>query len=127
MSTSNQHAAHDEGQPTDVADQRAETAHAGMAGPTPSMPAVPEPMVRGALRGALIGGAIGAVVLAPAALIPFGGIDAVIRLVIVVIVGAVGGSAAGAVFFGGAVAETENPESDGDDSVVPDAMHQHRR
>lgn len=110
----------------DVDEQREETAAAGMAGPTPSMPAVPEPMTRGALRGAALGGLIGAAVLSPASAIAFGGLDFVVRLVIVLIVGAVAGGAAGAVFFAGAVAETENPESDGDDSVVPDSMHRQR-
>lgn len=111
---------------SDVDEQREETAAAGMAGPTPSMPAIPEPMTRGALRGAAIGGLIGAVVLSPASAIAFGGLDFVVRLVIVLIIGAVAGSAAGAVFFGGAVAETENPESAGDESVVPDSMHRQR-
>lgn len=104
----------------DIAAQRAETGAAGTVGP--DLSAIPEPMTRGLVRGSIVGGVIGAVALAPLALIDIGDLAVLVRLVIVMIIGAVAGSTVGAVFFGGAVAELEDDDSAGDASVVPDAM-----
>ncbi len=126
-STSNDHAAHHaahhDPHPPTVDEQRDETARAGGVGP--SLPAMPEPMTRGAGRGALIGAFVGALLLSPIAAIPFGGVEVGVRLLIVVMIGLVAGAAAGAVFFGGAVSELENPESDGDRDLVPEQVRKH--
>ena len=70
-----------------------------------------------------VGAVVGALVLLPLAFIPMLDMDLLVRVVIALVVGAVAGAAVGAVFFGGAVAEAENEDSSGDESVVPDQMH----
>ena len=42
------------------------------------------------------------------------------RILIALIVGAAAGAAVGSVFFGGAVAESESEDSEGDESVIPE-------
>lgn len=94
------------------------------AGATPTFPALPSPMGRGLLGGIVIGGVIGAIVLSPLALFTMGDLSWIARLAIVMVIGAVAGSAAGAVFFGGATAEIEDDEpATGDPSVVPKQIH----
>lgn len=109
----------------DVAAQRAETGAAGTVGPSTS--ALPDSMTRGLWRGGAVGAVVGALILLPLALIPILDLTAGARVVTAVVVGAVAGAAVGAVFFGGAVAETESEDNEGDDSVVPDAMHRTSR
>ncbi len=108
-----------------VDDQRAETGVSGTVGP--STPAIPDAMSRGLWRGGVIGAVIGAIVLTPVALIPMADLSLIARLVIVWVVGIAGGAALGSVFFGGAVAEVEDADSDGDDVVVPSSMHREHR
>lgn len=105
----------------DVDAQRAETGAAGTVGPSTSP--LPNSMSRGLWRGGALGAVIGALVLLPLAFIPMLDMDLLVRVVIALVVGAAAGAAVGAVFFGGAVAEAENEESSGDESVVPDQMH----
>ncbi len=105
-----------------VDSQRAETGVSGTVGP--STAAIPDSMSRGLWRGSVIGAVVGALVLTPVAFIPMFDLAILAKLVIVWVIGAAGGAAVGAVFFGGAVAETEDVvESDGDEHVVPSAMH----
>ncbi len=105
-----------------VDSQRAETGVSGTVGP--STAAIPDSMSRGMWRGSLIGAVVGALVLTPVAFIPMFDLAVLAKLIIVWVVGAAGGAAIGAVFFGGAVAETEDVvDSDGDDQVVPTQMH----
>ena len=105
-----------------VDSQRAETGVSGTVGP--STAAIPDSMSRGLWRGSVIGAVIGAIVLTPVAFIPMFDLAIIVRLVIVWAVGIAGGAAIGAVFFGGAVAETEDVvDSEGDDEVVPAQMH----
>lgn len=93
---------------------------ADSTGVTPTFPALPSPMGRGLLGGIVIGAVIGAIVLAPLSLFSMGSLSWPARLAIVALIGAVAGSAAGAVFFGGATAEVEDDEpATGDPSVVP--------
>lgn len=108
----------------DVAEQRAEVNRGGTVGPSTS--SLPEPMARGLWRGGAIGALVGAVVLLPLAALPIADLALGVKLIIMVVVGIAAGGAFGGVFFGSAVAETEDPESDGDDSVVPDQMHRRR-
>ncbi len=105
----------------DVDAQRAETGAAGAVGPSTSP--LPNSMSRGLWRGGALGAVVGALVLLPLAFVPMLDMDLVVRVVIALVVGATAGAAVGAVFFGGAVAEAENEESSGDESVVPDQMH----
>lgn len=105
----------------DVETQRAETGVAGTVGP--STPALPNSMTRGLWRGGALGAVVGALVLLPLALIPILDLTIWARVVTAVVVGAAAGAAVGAVFFGGAVAESESEGTEGDESVVPDAMH----
>jgi hypothetical protein len=105
-----------------IAEQRAETGGSGTVGP--SVAALPDSMSRGLWRGGFAGAVVGAVLLTPLAFIPFLDMPVLARLVIVWVVGAAAGAAAGAVFFGGAVAETESEDNDyGDEGLVPDQMH----
>lgn len=105
-----------------VAEQRAETGGSGTVGP--SVAALPDSMSRGLWRGGFTGAVVGAAILTPLAFIDFFDLPLIGRLLIVWIVGAAAGSAAGAVFFGGAVAETESEDNDyGDEGLVPDQMH----
>lgn len=114
-----------------VDEQRAETGASGTVGP--STPALPDSMSRGLWRGGFAGAVVGAVVLTPLALIPFFDMPLFGRLLLVWVVGVAAGAAAGAVFFGGAVAESETEESEATADVVPDQMrrdqgdHQHLR
>ena len=101
--------------------QRAETGVSGTIGP--STAAIPDSMSRGLWRGTVIGAVIGAIVLTPVAFIPMFDLAILGKLVIVWVVGLAGGATIGSVFFGGAVAETEDVDSDGDDHVVPSQMH----
>ena len=105
----------------DVDAQRAETGVAGTVGPSAS--ALPNSMSRGLWRGGAIGAVVGAVVLGPLALIPIYDLDVGVRVLIALVVGVAAGAAVGSVFFGGAVAESENEENDGDERLVPDKMH----
>lgn len=101
--------------------QRDETDAAGV---TPTFPALPSPMGRGLLGGIVIGAVVGAVVLAPFSLVAMGDLSWLARLAIVMLIGAVAGSAAGAVFFAGATAEIEDGDPHtGDPSVVPEQIH----
>lgn len=105
----------------DIEAQRAETGVAGTVGP--STAALPNSMSRGMWRGGLLGAVVGALILLPLALIPILDLTVGARIVTSLVVGAVAGAAVGAVFFGGAVAESESEDAEGDESVVPDAMH----
>lgn len=105
----------------DIDAQRAETGVAGTVGP--SVSALPNSMARGLWRGGAIGALVGAVVLLPLALIPMFDLPVVGRILIALVVGAAAGAAVGSVFFGGAVAEAESEDSEGDESVIPDKMH----
>lgn len=105
----------------DVEAQRAETGAAGTVGP--STPALPNSMSRGLWRGGALGAVVGALILLPLALIPILDLSIWARVVTALVVGAVAGAAVGAVFFGGAVAEAESEDAEGDEGVVPDAMH----
>lgn len=105
----------------DVDEQRAETGVSGTVGP--STPALPNSMARGLWRGGAVGAVIGALLLLPAAFIPIFDLSVGVRIVIALVVGAAAGAAVGAVFFGGAVAETESEDNEGDDRLVPDPMH----
>lgn len=107
---------------TDVDAQRAETGVAGTVGP--STPALPNSMARGLWRGGALGAVVGAIVLLPLALIPILDLAVGVRVLIALFVGAAAGAAVGAVFFGGAVAETESEDTEGDESVVPGPMHE---
>lgn len=110
---------------SDIDDQRAETGVAGTVGP--STPALPDSMVRGLWRGGVVGAVVGAIVLLPVALVPIFDLAIGVRVVIALAVGAAAGAAVGAVFFGGAVAETESEDDEGDESVVPGPMHRRDR
>lgn len=81
-------------------------------GGTPTTPTLPAPMAGGMVKGAVIGGVIGAIVLTPLAFADILELDLMVRLVIVWVAGAAAGSTLGAVFFGGAKAEMDNPEND---------------
>lgn len=107
----------------DVDAQRAETSVAGTVGPSTS--ALPNAMARGLWRGGALGAVVGAVVLLPLALIPMLDLEIWTRVLIAVVVGAAAGAAVGAVFFGGAVAESENEtdQTPGDERLIPDQMH----
>ena len=105
----------------DVDAQRAETGVGGTVGP--SLSPLPNSMARGLWRGGAIGGLIGAIVLLPLALIPIFDLAVGARIIIAVVVGVAAGAAVGAVFFGGAVAESEDSDSEGDERVVPDQFH----
>lgn len=104
-----------------VAEQRAETGASGTIGP--STPALPDSMTRGLWRGGVAGAVVTAAVLTPIAFFPFFDISFFGRLLIVWAVGIAAGAAAGAVFFGGAVAEDESEDRESDADVVPDQMH----
>lgn len=108
----------------DIDEQRAETGVAGTVGPSTS--ALPNSMSRGLWRGGALGAVVGALVLLPLALIPILDLSVWARVVTALVVGGAAGAAVGAVFFGGAVAESESEDNTGDDSVVPDAMHNPR-
>jgi hypothetical protein len=114
-----------------VEEQRAETGASGTVGP--STPALPDSMSRGLWRGGFAGAVVGAVILTPLAFIPFFDLPVLGRLVLVWVVGVAAGAAAGAVFFGGAVAESETEENEATADVVPDQMrrdhgdHEHLR
>lgn len=105
----------------DVDAQRAETGGAGTVGPSTSP--LPNSMTRGLWRGGAIGAVIGALVLLPLALIPIFDLAVGARVLIALVVGAAAGAAVGAVFFGGAVAEAESEDNEGDERLVPDQMH----
>lgn len=81
-------------------------------GGTPTTPTLPAPMAGGMVKGALVGGVLGALLLTPLAFAEILDLDFMVRLVIVWVAGAAAGSTLGAVFFGGAKAEMENPEND---------------
>lgn len=104
-----------------VDEQRAETGASGTIGPSTS--ALPDAMTRGLWRGGFIGAVIGAAILTPVAFIPFFDLAFVVRLLIVWVAGFAAGAAVGAVFFGGAVAEVESEDRNGDPGVVPQQMH----
>lgn len=106
---------------SEVEAQRAETGVAGTVGPSTSP--LPDSMSRGLWRGGAIGAVVGAIVLLPLGLIPMFDLDVGVRILIAVVVGAAAGAAVGAVFFGGAVAEVEDEDSQGDEDVVPDTFH----
>ena len=114
-----------------VDEQRAETGASGTVGP--STPALPDSMARGLWRGGFAGAVVGAVILTPLAFIPFFDLPLLGRLVLVWVVGIAAGAAAGAVVFGGAVAESETEENEATADVVPDQMrrnhgdHEHLR
>lgn len=102
--------------------QRAETGASGTVGP--SVAALPDSMSRGLWRGGVLGAVIGAAVLTPIGFFDWLDVPLIGRLAIVWVVGIAAGSAMGAVFFGGAVAENESEDgSDTNINVVPDAMH----
>lgn len=105
----------------DVDGQRAETGVAGTVGPSTSP--LPDSMTRGLWRGGAIGAVVGALVLLPFALIPIFDLAVGARVIIAIVVGVAAGAAVGAVFFGGAVAETESEDTEGDERLVPDRMH----
>lgn len=119
-----EHAANRSSQ-ADIDAQRAETGVAGTVGP--STAALPSSMSRGLWRGGALGAVVGALILLPLALIPILDLTIWARVVTALVVGAAAGAAVGAVFFGGAVAESESEDTEGDESVVPDAMHDHPR
>lgn len=104
-----------------VDQQRAETGASGTVGP--STPALPDSMARGLWRGGALGAVIGAIVLTPIALFDWFDLPLIGRLAIVWIVGAAAGAAAGAVFFGGAVAEDESEDGSDANVDVPEQMH----
>jgi len=66
-------------------------------------------MTVGAVSGAVVGGIIGAILLLPLAFLPVG-LSLPARVVIAVIIGAITGSTAGAVFYGARRAETHEEE-----------------
>ena len=86
-----------------------------MAGP--GVPAMTQPMWRGLLIGSVLGGALGAVILAPLAfLVEMGGLALWARLLLVGGIGAVGGGAAGAHYWGGRLPELSGESLDADNT-----------
>ena len=104
-----------------VDEQRAETGASGTVGP--SVAALPDSMSRGLWRGGFVGAVVGAIVLTPVAFLSWFDLPLLGRLAIVWIVGSAAGAAVGAVFFGGAVAESESEDREPEADVVPDQMH----
>lgn len=83
----------------------------------PGVPAMTEPMWKGLIIGSVIGGAIGAVLLAPLAIfVDMGGLALWARLLIVGGIGAVGGGAAGAHYWGGRLPELSGESLDADNT-----------
>jgi hypothetical protein len=78
----------------------------------PTTPALPRSMAGGMVKGGVMGAVIGALVLTPLAFANILELDLFVRLIIVWVAGAAAGATVGAVFFGGADAERENPEND---------------
>jgi|SRR3546814_926977 hypothetical protein len=79
---------------------------------TPTTPTLPPSMASGMVKGGVIGAVVGALVLTPLAFADILDLDLPVRLLIMWIAGAAAGATLGAVFFGGAKAEMENPEND---------------
>lgn len=72
--------------------------------------------LKGALIGALVGGVIGAIVSLPLGIVAFGDLSIWWRLLIVALCGALAGSTALALYFGGREPELEGETQDVDDS-----------
>lgn len=83
----------------------------------PGVPAMTGPMWKGLIIGSVLGGAIGAVLLAPLALlVDMGDVALWVRLLIVGGIGAVGGGAAGAHYWGGRLPELSGESLDADNT-----------
>jgi len=79
----------------------------------PGMPVMTNAMAKGFVVGSLGGGVVGALVFLPFALIPF--VDDVwVRIVVVVLAGALAGGTAGALYLGGREPELEGETLDAD-------------
>jgi hypothetical protein len=79
----------------------------------PGVPAMTDGQWRGLVVGSLVGGIIGAVVFLPLALVPF--MDpAGLRVLLVVVAGALAGGTAGALYAGGREPELEGEAVDAD-------------
>jgi hypothetical protein len=79
----------------------------------PGVPGMTGGMWRGLVGGALVGGALGATLFLPLALVPFM-TPAWLRLLLVVVAGALAGGTAGALYAGGRVPELEGEAVDAD-------------
>lgn len=83
----------------------------------PGVSPMTEPMWKGLIIGSVIGGALGAVLLAPMAFfVDMGGLALWARLLIVGGIGAVGGGAGGAHYWGGRLPELSGESLDADNT-----------
>lgn len=94
-----------------VAEQRRET---GELRGAPTLPFLSGPMWKGMVGGGIAGAVVGAIVVAPLALISWGGVSLAIRLIWTTVIGVAAGAVVGAHYWGGRAPELGGESIDAD-------------